>query len=357
MLTVGIDAHKRQVVIALVDATGRVLGSRRLTKSDAALPYVTQWLSATAPGATALRWGIEGSGTYGRQLAQALVAAGYTVFEVPGLSTSAERHRSRGREREKTDVTDAVAIGRVVLRDADRLPRVQPDGAAYQCRLLSEHRDNLIHERTRLLNQLYAHLAQQMPMSRPVFRSRNHRQLLSELANAPLPTDPLAVTRTLVVRQLAALIHEVDVAVADLTAQLVELAPRVAPTLLRIPGCAALTATKLLGEAGAVARFASPARFAAYAGTAPLEASSGDRRRHRLSRRGNRQLNCALHTIAVTQRRWHPIGRAFIARKLSEGKSRREALRSLKRHLANVVYRALIADRQLAANTIPRPLT
>jgi transposase len=357
MLTVGIDAHKHQMVVALVDPTGRVLGSRRFTKNAAALPDVCRWLRTLTPHGAVLRWGIEGSGTYGRVLAQDLVATGDPVFEVPGLSTAAERQRSRGREREKTDVTDAVAIARVVLRDADRLPRLQPDGAAYQCRLLSEHRDNLIHERTRLLNQLYAHLAQQMPMNRPLFRCRNHRTLLAALATAPLPAAPLAATRTRVIRQLAALIREVDVAVADLTAQLVALAPRVAPTLLRIPGCAALTATKLLGEAGAVGRFASPARFAAYAGAAPLEASSGDRRRHRLSRRGNRQLNCALHTIAVTQRRWHPIGRAYIARKLSEGKSRREALRCLKRHLANVVYRALKTDQELATQTVYLQLT
>jgi transposase len=116
--------------------------------------------------------------------------------------------------------------------------------------------------------------------------------------------------------------------------------------LLAICGVGPLTAAKLLGETHAVGRFASAAAFAAHAGTAPVPASSGQVVRHRLARGGNRQLNRALFTVAMCQVRWDPAGRAYLARKRAEGKSRAEARRCLKRHLANVVYRAMVADEQ-----------
>ena len=116
-----------------------------------------------------------------------------------------------------------------------------------------------------------------------------------------------------------------------------------ASALLELPGCGVLTAAKLVGETADVARFAGDAQLAMHAGAAPLPASSGNSNRHRLNRSGNRQLNCALHRIAVTQGQHHPPARAYLARKEAEGKSRREALRCLKRHLARTVYRTLTA--------------
>jgi transposase len=299
------------------------------------------------------QWGIEGAGAYGRGLAQALVAAGERVLEVPGLATAHERRRSRGREREKTDATDALAIARVVLRDADRLPPIMPDGQALECRLLTEQRRNLIGERTRLLNQLYAQLDGAGYPTRPLFRARNHRGALRALLTlAPSDASALAALRARLVAQLAQLVLDLDAHITTLTAALEALAPRVAPHLLAIPGCGALTATAILGEAGDVDRFPTEARFGAYAGVAPIAASSGERVRHRLSRRGNRQLNAALHVIAVTQRRWHPLGQAYLTRKVAEGKSPKEALRSLKRQLANVVFRALKADLRLGTTAL-----
>ena len=117
------------------------------------------------------------------------------------------------------------------------------------------------------------------------------------------------------------------------------------PELLALPGCGALTAAKLVAETAGVGRFPSDAKLARLAGVAPIPASSGNRRRHRLDRGGNRQLNCALHRVAVTQGRVHPPAQEFLARKQAEGKSRREALRSLKRHLARAVWQALDAAR------------
>lgn len=149
MRTVGIDAHKHVFTVAIVDDRGTVTQVDTVDR-NAATP--DRLLASVAELPTPRQWGIEGSGMYGRQVAQALVASGETVFEVPGSCTAMERRRSRGREAEKTDVTDAVAIARVVLRDHQRLPRVTADGAPTQCRLLTEHRQNLLQERSRLLN-------------------------------------------------------------------------------------------------------------------------------------------------------------------------------------------------------------
>jgi transposase len=310
-------------------------------------------LAFAAPHGPVAQIGLEGTGTYGRQLAQDLVARGNAVFEVPGASTARERARSRGRSREKTDATDALAIARVVLRDHEHLPRIGEEGVGLQCHLLTEHRQNLLQERGRLVNQLYAHIDGTGEELRPMFRSRNNRRHLRALATIALDgLAPIPQLRHSIIKQLAGLVLALDDAIASLTRQLEALAPRIAPHLLAIPGCAALTATKIIGEAGHADRFATAARFGAYAGAAPIETSSGVNTRHRLSRRGNRQLNCALHIIAVTQRRWHAIGQTFLAKKSDEGKTRKAALRSLKRQLANVVFRALKHDAALWPNAL-----
>jgi len=342
MLTIGIDAHKHTFAIAVVDPSGRLMAHAQLARADATSTAVLAFVAVHGPVAQV---GLEGTGTYGRQLAQDLVARGTPVFEVPGASTARERGRSRGRAREKTDATDALAIARVVLRDHEHLPRVGIDGIGLQCHLLTEHRQNLLQERGRLVNQLYAQIDGSGEELRPRFRSRNNRRQLRALTTVSLEgLAPIPQLRHGIIKQLAELVLALDDAAAGFTHQLEALAPRVAPHLLPIPGCGALTATRIIAEAGHADRFTTAARFGAYSGAAPIEASSGTQTRHRLSRRGNRQLNSALHIIAVTQRRWHPLGQTFLTKKLAQGKTRKEALRSLKRQLANVVFRALKQD-------------
>ena len=142
----------------------------------------------------------------------------------------------------------------------------------------------------------------------------------------------------------------------QLERELAQLVQAQAPTLLELPGCGVLTAAKLVGETAGVDRFGSEAKLAMHAGTAPLPASSGNRNRHRLNRSGNRQLNCALHRIAVSQGRCHPPARAYLARKEAEGKSRKEALRCLKRHLTRSIYRTLNALEQKKPTPTKPPL-
>ena len=145
-------------------------------------------------------------------------------------------------------------------------------------------------------------------------------------------------------RELVARCRALGRSIRELEQELALLTARTAPSLLELPGCGVLCAAKLLCEIGPIERFRTDAQLARHGGVAPLEASSGRRRRHRLDRGGNRQLNCALHRIAVTQARMHPPARAYLERKQSEGKSRREAIRCLKRQLARVVFNTLRAS-------------
>lgn len=345
MLTIGIDAHKRTWVAVAVDAAGRPVSSYTTSVSADAVRAIVDWAQTLAhtSGMAIERWGIEGAMHYGRSLAQALVQVGAPVVEVPGSATARERRRSRGREAEKTDVTDATAIARLTLRDGARLPIIGLDGPAAQCHALSEHRDNLVLARTAALHQLYAHLTHTHGTTAPRLAGRQHRPWLAQLVDGvpPPSADPLATARYLVVRQLATMVLAYDALITTLDRELTALAHAFAPSLLAIPGLGALSAAKLLGIVGHIERFPSAAHFAAYAGVAPLEASSGDRQRHRLNRRGHRQLNRVLHIVAVVQRRDYPPAQQYVARKIAEGKSRKEALRALKRQLANVLYRTL----------------
>ena len=208
-----------------------------------------------------------------------------------------------------------------------------------ELKLLVDHRDDLVDERRRAQQRLRWHLHEldaklAVPpgaLDRPLWLDRVARRL-----GRPEQTVQVRIARELVgrCRNLTRTILALD---RELHARI----EQTAPALLALPGCGALSAAKLLGEIGPIERFQTDAQLARHAGVAPLEASSGKHRRHRLDRGGNRQLNCALHRIAVTQARVHPPARAYLERKQADGKSRREALRCLKRQLARTVYTTL----------------
>src|SRR5205814_366143 len=216
----------------------------------------------------------------------------------------------------------------------------------YQALLVLKHRadhsDDLLDERRRSQQRLRWHLHEldpslQVPLGaldRGVWIERLGRQLArrEQTTQVRIARDLLGRCRTL------------TRSIGELEPQLQERTQTLAPRLLELAGCGPLSAAKLLCEIGPIDRFASDAQLARHAGVAPLEASSGKRRRHRLDRGGNRQLNCALHRIAITQARIHPPARAYLERKQAEGKSRREALRCLKRQLARVVFNTLKAS-------------
>lgn len=287
------------------------------------------WSARAAPGALI---GVEGSASYGAAAARHLIATGLEVREVPPHLSRRERIHTR--RAGKSDPGDALAIARVTLRET-HLPPVRLEDASRELQLLVEAREDLVAEATRTRNRLHADLLVLSPGHRgSLVGPRALSALSRRLRRCSGLQAELARQR---LRSLRRLILEVD----RLETRIVT---RVSGhPLLTVAGIGPLVAAKLLGEVGDPRRFASADAFAAFAGVAPIPASSGQTQRMRLNRGGNRQLNRALFTVAFVQSQRHPAARAFMARKRAEGKSWREAIRCLKRHLARRVYRLLEA--------------
>ena len=279
------------------------------------------------------RVGLEGSAGYGAAAARFLLAAGLPAVEVPPQLSHRERLRTR--RAGKSDPGDALAIARVVLREP-ALPPVRTDDASRELKLLVEARDDLAAEATRVRNRLHADLVVITPGYSAVAANLvadKHRRAVGRLlrgmpgVQAELARGRLARLATLA-REIRALDRRIEGLVAD-------------HPLRSLWGAGPLVTAKLLGEVGDIRRFRSADAFAMLAGVAPIPASSGQTSRMRLNRGGNRQLNRALHGIVLAQVRTYPPAQAFVARKRAEGKSWREALRALKRHLARIVFRLL----------------
>ena len=334
MIVIGLDVHKQSVTAVAVDEAGRPLDERVIwVGSDELLG----WASGLAEDRL---WAVEDCRQLTRWLERQLLCAGEDLVRVPPKLTVPERRA--GRTRGKSDPIDALAIARAALREPD-LSRPRPDERVYrELKLLVDHRDDLVDQRRRVQQRLRWHLHQLDPTFEVPLRRLDRASHLERVRRWLARREPelqVRLARELVstIRQLNRVIANVD---EELEAQTIE----VAPALLELPGCAALTAAKLLAEIGPIDRFKSDAQLARHGGVAPLEASSGRTRRHRLDRGGNRQLNAALYRIAITQARYHAPAREYLDRKRGEGKSKREALRCLKRLLARTVFNTLKAS-------------
>jgi transposase len=268
------------------------------------------------------------------------------VVEVPAFL--AHRERKRAPAKGKSDAADAISIARVVAR-GERLSPVRHDLALSELRLLSDHRDQLVRARTQVANRIHKLLSAGYPgyeMRVPNLTAKKH--LVAVMA---LLRGDRSVRATLVRDQIAEL-RRLDRRIEATTTEVTARVLTTKTSLLELHGVGVVTAARILGEVGHRAGLGTRSSFAMFTGTAPLEASSGATTRHRLNRGGNRKLNCALHTIALTCARSDPQTKAYIERQRARGKTGREAVRSLKRHLSNVVYRALACDfndRKLAA--------
>ncbi len=329
MAAIGVDTHKLNLAACAVDERGAVVAEASFANDPAGHAAFASWAVATVPGAVV---GIEGSATYGAALVRSLGPA-WPVCEVPPHLTRRERIRTR--RPGKSDPGDALAIARVTLREHELPPPRRAD-ASRELQLLVEARDDLVGEATRMRNRLHADLLVLLPGEQSVagrlVGPRRLALVAARLRRRPELQAELARSRLAALRRL-------DVEIAALEARI---AGRVAGhPLLAIPGVGPLVAAKVLGEIGDVSRLRTADGFAALAGVAPIPASSGQTQRMRLNRGGNRQLNRALFTIAMVQARHYPPAQTFMARKRSEGKNGREALRCLKRHLARVVFHAL----------------
>lgn len=339
LTTIGVDAHSQIHVAAAVDPQGRVLDERSIIAGTQELEEFLGWVQTfPAPRQVA----VEGAKGYGRTLTQRLLLAGETVVDVATNLTAEGRRRSR--RPGKDDEGDAVVIARVALRELD-LPRMDAAHLDADLQLLVGARDQLVDEAARVRNRLHALLLGLTPGHRKqtgALISKSALQRARSLAMKGRGHDPVRAKLALAaIRRLNSIAGEIK----DLESAIgAALASHPHQELLAIPGVGPLIAAKILGETHDVRHFRSAAAFAAHAGVAPVPASSGNTHRHRLARGGNRQLNRALFTIAMVQARWHPEARTYLARKRSEGKTAAEARRCLKRHLAAVVYRAMLKD-------------
>ena len=335
MVTIGIDAHKRNHTAVMVDEQGRRL--TQTTTGACSSDHLA--LLAWAAGRSRQRqWAVEDCRHLSRRLERDLLTAGERILRVPPklMANSRDGARSYG----KSDPIDALAVARAALREPN-LPTARLDGRERELRLLVDHREDLIAERTRMINRLRWHLHELDPGSEPAPRSLNRLRTLDRIAAA---LDGIEGTVARLARKLTERCRQLTLEIQQLERELATLVETLAPSLLAICGCGPLTAAKILGETAGIDRFRSPAAYARHNGSAPLPVWSSNRSRHRLSRSGNRQLNAALHRIALTQAQWHPDAKKMIARRKAQGDGGLEALRILKRRLSDIVYRALKTD-------------
>ena len=285
------------------------------------------------------RWGVEGARGLGQLLAQQLVAAGEHVVDVPASLSARVRTLDTGHGH-KTDRIDARAVALVAAQRPD-LPRVTADDHCRVLRLLADRRDELTSERRRTINRLHRHLRDLIAGGAPTqLSTKTAAALLAEVR----PVDGVEAERKQIARDLLVDVRRLDRALAQNRRRCAAAVAASDTTLTQLAGISDVLAAKILGHIGDTGRFPSADRLASYAGTAPIEASSGEVVRHRLSRHGNRQLNNAIHLAAHTQTIRPGPGRDYYQRRRDTGNSRNEALRLLKRQLTKTIYRTLHAD-------------
>ena len=341
-LTIGVDAHKRVHAAVAVDGQGRVLEQWRGPNTPEGWQAVAAWADqvaagvAVAPSGT-LTWGIEGAWQYGRGLAQQLVAGGAAVVDVNPRWTAGMRRGSRTPG--KSDRLDAQAVAWVVQREPD-LPRVPAEDATAVAAVLVAEREALMSEQTQLRNRLHQTLTQLDPQYGERVGELTSTAGVARVLAWEMPADQLGQARLVAAQRLARRLTLAMEQTATVTTHLEALGRTHYQPLLALCGVGELTAATLAALLGPGHRFATDAQVAAYAGVAPLEASSGERVRHRLNRGGNRQFNAVVERIARNQARWHPPAHAYLARRQAEGKTVREARRCLKRYIIRAIWQA-----------------
>lgn len=334
-VVIGVDPHKLSATIEVVSRKGLLVGAGRFGTDRAGYRemrrYVAVWPKRV--------WAVEGSGGAGRPLAQRLLEAGETVVDVPAKLAARARLFDTGHNR-KTDALDAHSIAMVALRSAS-LRRLSADSSLEALRMLADRRDELAQLRIQIVNRLQRLLGELVP--------GKHKRDLSALQAKRIlatvrPRDIAGKTRRRMAAEQLADLVAVDAKLKKIKAELKSEVTDRGSTLMEIPGVGPAGAARILADVGDIARFADRNRFASWTGTAPIDASSGEQIRHRLSRAGNRRMNHVLHIAAIVQLRHDTPGRAYFLRKLAAGKTRMEALRCLKRRLSDVVYRHLVGD-------------
>ncbi len=335
-VVIGVDPHKRMHAVVVINGKGKVLARREFDNTADGFrelkAFWRQWRPRT--------WAIEGCNGVGKYLAQRLVAEGETVLDVSTRRAALVRVFAGGNGR-KTDDTDAHSIALVGLNSTD-LPIVRPDEVSVTLRLLSNRRKELVGLRTQAVCRIHRDLVVLLPggASRSL-TAEKAKDILSRIR----PRDEVGrLRRKLLADQIADLVS-IDRRLKEVNRELKQ-AVAAAPTrLTSLFGVGPVTTARVLGEVGDVARFRSRHHFASYNGTAPTESSSGGPGAPRVNTKGNRKLNHVIHIVAVTQVRSPGCaGHAYYRRKLTEGKTEKEAMRALKRRISDAIYRQLVED-------------
>jgi len=335
VFVIGVDPHKGSHTAAVLNTTEEVIAEYRVDADPKQLGRLLEWAAPFVPRL----WALEGASGTGALLARQLVAAGEHVVDVPPTLSARVRLLDRGRS-DKTDAHDARAAAVVALRHAD-LQTVTVEDHDAVLRLLADRHHDLVAQRTRIVCRLHALLAQLTEGGAPQELSAARA---GEFLARVRPVGAADHERKRLCGELLDEIRHLDKMLVELRRRTLTAVAASGTTVTDIYGVGPTCAAILVGHTSGVGRFPSPGHFARFNGSAPIDASSGAVKRHRLNPRGNRQLNHALHIAALTQIAHAHPGRQYYLRKLSEGQSRKEALRSLKRRISDAVYRRLIED-------------
>jgi transposase len=334
MVIIGSDSHKATHTFVAVDGNGCQLAQKVVRATPAGhvegLRWASQWPER--------HWALEDVRHVSRRLEADLLSAGEAVTRVPPKLMAGARKAARTPG--KSDPIDALAVARAALREPG-LPLARLEGPSRELRLLIDHREHLVAERTRHQNRLHWHLHELEPGYRIKPGTLDRYKTLNELGRL---LDGHQAPVAEIARQLLDMIRALTVTIKELERTIAERVSKLAPALLTLYGCGALTAAKIVGEVAGIDRFRSRAAFAMHNGTAPIPASSGNTQRDRLNRGGNRQLNAAIYRIAITQLQRYQPAVDYIERRMAEKKTKPEAIRALKRRISDAVYIRLLND-------------
>ena len=335
MFIIGIDPHKASHTAAVIDGDEQVVAQVLVRADRRQRERLLAWAAQFAPR----QWAVEGATGVGALLAQQLVAAGEDVVDVPPALSARVRLLDAGRK-DKTDEHDARSAAIVALRHRN-LAVVALEDHRQRLRLLARRHHQLVAGRTRAVCRLHALLCELTP-------GGMSRKLSAKQASIALrgirPIDTLGQERKQLALEFLDEVHRHDRALGELHTRIVDAINAADTSVTDVFGVGPIVAAYLLGYSGDIRRFATAGHYARYNATAPIEASSGPRIRHRLNPNGNRQLNHAVHIVALGQISHDTPGRAYYLRKQAEGKSRKEAMRCLKRRISDAIYTRLRAD-------------
>ena len=332
---IGMDPHKRSATIEIIDDRGQLLAVGKYGTDRAGYAEMVK----TGRRFPQRVWAVEGCNGIGRHLAHRLVHDGETVLDVPAKLSAQVRVFATGNGR-KTDPVDAHSVAIAALH-APNLNRVKVDPDLVVLGMLADRRDELGRARTQTINRLHRVLLELSPGGAKKFLSAHQARALITTIK---PRDPIGKTRRRLAVEMVSELETIDRKIKAADQELRQLVTDRGSTLMGLHGIGPSSAARLLADVGDIHRFRDRDRFASWNGTAPLDASSGEQQRHRLSRAGNRRINRVLHIMAVVQLRNPTEGRAFFNAKKATGKTSMEAMQSLKRRLSNVVYARMVAD-------------